>query len=83
MSNVVAPLLATFDLHLECFPREVPLYILEDFYMGPASLKTSPPLGVSPVKKRVQSLQRISKTEGKEKRMGPSLISCGGYPFTN
>jgi hypothetical protein len=26
--------------------RGVPLYILEDFYMDPASLKTSPPLGV-------------------------------------
>jgi hypothetical protein len=36
MSNVVAPLLATFDLCLERFPGEVPLYILEDFYMGPA-----------------------------------------------
>jgi hypothetical protein len=69
----VAPLLATFDLHLECFSRQVPLYILEDFYMGLASLKTSPLLGVSPMRKRVQALERIFKIEGKEKRMGLHL----------
>jgi hypothetical protein len=73
MSNVVAPLLATFDLCLERFFVEVPLYILEDFYMGPASLKTSPPLGISPVRKRVQALERIFKTKGKEKWMGLHL----------
>jgi hypothetical protein len=48
MSNVVALLVATFDFCLDRFPRGVPLYTLEDFYMGPASLKTSPLLGVSP-----------------------------------
>jgi hypothetical protein len=56
MSNVVTPLLATFDLRLECFPGGAPLYTLEDFYMGSASLKTSPPLGVSPMRKRIQAL---------------------------
>jgi hypothetical protein len=39
-----------------CFPRGIPLYISEDFYMGPASLKTSPPLGVALVRKRVEAL---------------------------
>jgi hypothetical protein len=53
MSNVVAPLLATFDRRLERFPRGVPLYTLEDFYMGPTLLKTSPLLGVSPMRKKV------------------------------
>jgi hypothetical protein len=67
---------------LEHFSGEVPLYILEDFYIGPASLKTSPPLGVFLVRKRVHALERIFKTEKKEERVGPSLISCGGYPFT-
>ena len=42
----MAPLLATFDLRFKIVFRGVPLYILEDFYMGPASFKASPPLGV-------------------------------------
>ena len=46
LSNIVALLLATFDLRFPWFLRGFRLYISEDFYMGLASLKTSPPLWV-------------------------------------
>ena len=56
-SNIVAALLATFDLCLLWyFFGGVPLYIFRGFYMELASLKTSPPLGASFVRKRVQAL---------------------------
>jgi hypothetical protein len=50
---------------------EVPLYIAEGFYMGPASLKTSPPIGVPLVRKRVHALQR--KFKRKERKIGLRL----------
>jgi hypothetical protein len=54
---------------------------LEDFYMGPASLKTSPHLGVPLVWKRVQALKREKHRTKKREKMG-SLHLCGGCPFT-
>jgi hypothetical protein len=39
--------------------------------MGPASLKTSPPIGVSLVRKRVEALQR--KFKRKERKVGLHL----------
>ena len=56
LSNVVAPLLANFDLRFSWYSWGIPLYIFKGFYMGPASLKTSPPLGAPYVRKRVQAL---------------------------
>lgn len=41
----------------------IPLYIFRGFYIGPASLKTSPSLGALFVKKRVYDLGCM---EGKE-----------------
>jgi len=37
----------------------ITLYIFRGFYIGPASLETSPPLGVPFVRKRVQALLHV------------------------
>ena len=64
------------------------LFILpEDFYIEPASLKTSPPFGV-PLWGKEYRLFYIFCVEGKKKiklkckwTEGPPLIFCGGCPF--
>ena len=56
LSNIVAALLATFNLRLLWYFWGIPLYIFRGFYMELASLKTSPPLGAPFVRKRVQAL---------------------------
>jgi hypothetical protein len=64
LSNFVALLLATFDMHkMKTFLLGENLFIdLEGFYMGSASLKTSPPQGVPLVRKRVQA-QKVERKE--------------------
>jgi hypothetical protein len=54
LSNVVAPLLATFDLCEDVLGKYLFIF-LEVFYMGPTSFKTSSPEVVFPMRKRVQA----------------------------